>query len=181
MSGIPGEELIRGGYVFKRQGKDFRNETDFFVSDSKTTRGLSENQQLQSKDIQRNKKKKQRKEGEEKAPPPLSPNDILKKRIDSLREYWISLGLPATPKTTNRYAIGDLKDSLDFYSDEKIKESMKNYAELLEAEHFSESDLPGGKQCGTYKHFIQRWINHFTRDGIKHNNYDLFLPEEGTV
>jgi hypothetical protein len=38
------EELIRGGYVFKRQGKDFRKETDFFVSDSKTTRGLSENQ-----------------------------------------------------------------------------------------------------------------------------------------
>jgi hypothetical protein len=38
------EELIRDGYVFKRQGKDFRNETDFFVSDSKTTKDLSENQ-----------------------------------------------------------------------------------------------------------------------------------------
>jgi hypothetical protein len=40
------EELIHAGYVFKCQGKDFRNETYFFVSDSKTTKSLVENQSI---------------------------------------------------------------------------------------------------------------------------------------
>jgi hypothetical protein len=201
------EELIRAGYVFKWQGKDFRNETCFFVSDSKTTkslvenqislsenqprlirksdkplsenqpRGLSENQQLQNTYIQRNNKKIQRKEGGEKAPPP--ENDILKTRIDSLREYWNSLGLPKTPRTTNQYAIGDLKDSLNFYSDKQIKEAMKNYATLLDSEFFEESSLPGGDTCKTYKNFIQRWVHNFTEDGLKNSRYEYFFPEEG--
>jgi hypothetical protein len=87
------KELIQAGYVFKKQGKDFRNETYFFVSDSKTTRGIAENQprhsrksdqplaenqprgivenqQLQSTHIQINNKKKQIKERGEKPPPP---------------------------------------------------------------------------------------------------------------
>ena len=111
--------------------------------------------------------KRERKERGETSSPAFSETDILKNRIDSLREYWNSLGLPETPKTTNRHAIGDLKDSLDFYNDKQIKEAMKNYAALLEHEFFSESILPGGSTCKTYKNFIQRWVHNFIGDNMK--------------
>jgi hypothetical protein len=198
-------ELIRAGYVYKTQGKIIQKETQYFVSDSKLTRdivenqtrytrksdigisenqttGISENQTLQSTHIQINRKKeKKRKErGENPSPafPSFSETDVLKNRIDSLREYWNSLGLPETPKTTNRHAIGDLKDSLDFYSDGQIKEAMKNYATILEHEFFSESILPRGSMCKTYKNFIQRWVHNFIGEGLK-GFYEYCLPDEG--
>jgi hypothetical protein len=104
------------------------------------------------------------------------PRKDLVSRVEGRRKKWESCELPPAPIITNIGVLNDLNDCFGSYADEKIDETIKNFAGVITQKGFDISALPGGLKPN-FKNFLLRWVDRFIDEA---KPFETFKPKHGT-
>jgi hypothetical protein len=103
-------------------------------------------------------------------PPSFSKSDELNphkkditSRVEQHRKLWETCGLPPAQIILNMQILNDMGDALSTFSDAKITEAIKNYAEVISRPGFDESVLPGGHKP-IFRNFLKSWVEKFINE-----------------